>query len=93
MTVTQGGTQTHDLANGLPCSNRVTESPSNSVGEFKYLSLSCQGSSRSGYQAGMFDGEGVANAKCEVQAGAGPMGPYSHHHLHHCRPLSPVVSQ
>ena len=24
MTVTQGGAQTHDLANGLPCSNQLT---------------------------------------------------------------------
>ena len=24
MTVTQGGTQTHDLANGLPCSNQLS---------------------------------------------------------------------
>ena len=31
MTVTQGGTRTHNLANGLPCSNQLaTESPGNS---------------------------------------------------------------
>ena len=30
--------------------------------------------------------EGVASAKREAQAGAGPMGPNSHHHSHHRRP-------
>ena len=46
--VTQGGTQTNNLANGLPCSNQLsyTESPSNSVAEFVYLRMSCQGSRR-----------------------------------------------
>ena len=48
--------------------NRVTESPSNSVTEFEYLRLSCQESSRSRYQAGMSDGEGVASTKREAQA-------------------------
>ena len=36
--------------------------------EFEYLRLSCQGSSRSGYQAGMSDRVGVASAKREAQA-------------------------
>ena len=48
--------------------NWATESPGNSVAEFEYLRLSCQGSSRSRYQAGMSDGEGMASAKCEAQA-------------------------
>ena len=34
----------------------ATKSLGNSVAKFKYLSPSCQGSSRSRYQAGMFDG-------------------------------------
>ena len=38
----------------------------NSVVEFEHLRLSCQGSSRSEHQAGMFDGEGAASAKREV---------------------------
>ena len=46
--------------------NWATESLGNSVAEFKYLRLSCQGSSQSGYQPGMFDGEGAASAKCEA---------------------------
>ena len=47
-TVTQGGTWTRDLANGLLWSNHwTTESLGNSVAEFEYLiRLSCQGSSR-----------------------------------------------
>ena len=73
MTVTQGGTRTRGLANGLPClTNWSTESLGNSVAEFEYLRLSCQGSSRSGYQAGMFNGGGggggAASMKCKVQA-------------------------
>ena len=40
----------------------------NSVTEFDYLRLSCQGFSSTGYQAGMSDGEGVASAKREAQA-------------------------
>ena len=44
--------------NGLPCSNqlryRVTRQL---IGWFQVFNLSCHGSSRSGYQAGMFDGE------------------------------------
>ena len=58
MTVTRKGTRTRDLASGLPCStNRATESLGNSVAELDYLRLSCQVSSQSGYQAGVFDGE------------------------------------
>ena len=38
------------------------------MAEFEYLRLSCKGSSQSGYQAGMFDGEGVASVKREAQA-------------------------
>ena len=34
--------------------------------EFKHLRLSCQGSRRSEYEAGMFDGEGAASAKREA---------------------------
>ena len=66
VTVAQGGTQTHDLANGLPCYNHRV--PSNSVAEFEHLRLSCQEFSRSRYQAGMSDGEGVASTECEAQA-------------------------
>ena len=55
--MTQWGTQTHDLANGLLCS-RATKSFGNSVAEFEYIRQSCQGSSLSRYQAGMFDREG-----------------------------------
>ena len=40
--------------------NWATESIGNSVAKFEYLRLSCQRSSQSGYQAGMFDGEGAA---------------------------------
>ena len=43
-----------------------TRSLSKSVDEFKYLRLTCKGSSRNGYQAGMFDGEGAVSVKCEV---------------------------
>ena len=39
----------------------------------------------------MFDGEGVVSVKHKTQAGAGLMSPYSHHHSHHCRPLSPAL--
>ena len=51
--------------------NWTNESFSNSVAEFECLRLSCQGSSGSGHQAGMFDegrGEGRVSAKCKVQA-------------------------
>ena len=48
--------------------NWATESFGNSVGEFEYLSLSCQRSSQSKYQADMFSGEGTVSTKCEVQA-------------------------
>ena len=48
--------------------NWATESFGNFVGEFEYLSLSCQGSSQSKYQADMFSGEGTVSAKCKVQA-------------------------
>ena len=60
MTVTQEGTRTHDLTNGLPFSNQLSyKLHGNSVAEFEYIiRLSCQGSSRSGYQAGMSDGDG-----------------------------------
>ena len=65
MAVTQGGTWTRDLANGLPGSNQLSYRV-NSVAEFEYLRLSCQGSSQSGYQAGMSDEEGVASVKRET---------------------------
>ena len=48
--------------------NWATKSFGNSVAEFEYLRLSCQGSSRSWHQAGMFDREGVTSVKREVQA-------------------------
>ena len=48
--------------------NWATESLSNSVAELEYLRMSCQGSSRDRYQAGMSDGEGVASMKREAQA-------------------------
>ena len=73
MTVTQGGTRTCNLGNGLLCSSQL--SYSNSVAEFEYLRLDCQGYSRSRYQAGMFNGEGAANVKYETQA-------QSHTHTH-----------
>ena len=57
MTVTRKGTQTRNLAKGLPCSKQPTESLGNWVAEFDYSRLSSQVSSLSGYQAGMFDGE------------------------------------
>ena len=67
MTVTQGGTRTRNLANGLLCSNqlsyRVTR---NSVAEFEYLRLSYKGSSWSRYQAGTFDGEGAVRVRVRV---------------------------
>ena len=65
--MTQRGTRTHNLANGLPCSNRTTESPGNSMAEFQYLRLSCQGFR---YQAGMSNGEGMVTAKCEAHSGS-----------------------
>ena len=48
--------------------NWATESLGNSVAEFRFLRLSCQGSSWSRYQAGIFDREGVASTKREAQA-------------------------
>ena len=61
LTVTQGGTQTHDLTNGLPCSSQLSYWVTRQLSGwiiFKYLHvrLSCQGSTQSGYQAGMSDG-------------------------------------
>ena len=67
VTVTQRGTRTHNLANGLPCSNRATESPGNSMAEFQYLRLSCQGFR---YQAGMSNGGGMVTAKCKAHSGS-----------------------
>ena len=55
--------------------NWVTDSPSNSVAEFEYLSLSCQGSSRSGYQAGMLDGEGLRALSARHRLGQVPWVP------------------
>ena len=50
MAMTPWGTRTHDLANGCHVpANWAVKSFSNSVAEFKYLGLSCQGSSRSRY--------------------------------------------
>ena len=46
--------------------NWATESLGYSVTEFKYLRLSCQGSSWSRYQGGMFDGEGVVRDRRSV---------------------------
>ena len=67
--MTQGGTWTRDLANGLPhCSQLSYQVTQQLLAEFEYLWLSCQGSSQSGYQAGMFNGKGAASAKCEPQA-------------------------
>ena len=43
-----------------------TRSLGKSVDEFKYLRLTCKGSSRNGYQAVMFDGEGAVSVKREV---------------------------
>ena len=55
MTKIQGGNQTCDLVNDLPYSNQLScKSFGNSVDEFEYLRLSCQGSS----QASMFGGVG-----------------------------------
>ena len=48
--------------------NWATKSPGNSVTEFEYLKLSYQGSSQSGYQTGMFNGEGVVGVKRKAQA-------------------------
>ena len=47
--------------------NWATKSFGNSVVKFHYLRSSCQGSSWSGYQAAMFDGESMVNAKCKAQ--------------------------
>ena len=48
--------------------NWATELLGISVAEFEYLRLSCQGSIRSEYQAGMSNEEGMASAKHEAQA-------------------------
>ena len=85
--------QSEGQANGLPCSNqlsyRVIQRHSGWVWVLKAWSARDPAEAD---EAAMFDREGVGSAKHEAQAGAGPMGPYSQHHSHHCRPLSPVVS-
>ena len=61
-------TRNRDLGNALPCSNQLSYQVIRQLsGWVQVLRSSCQGSSRSGYQAGMFDGEGVACTKCEAQ--------------------------
>ena len=52
----------------------TTESLGNSVAEFKYLRLSCQESSWSRYQAGMFDGESKGGGGREKREKEGQEG-------------------
>ena len=64
--MTRGRTRTHDQANGLPFSNQLSYQVIRQLSCWVRVRLSCQGSSWSRYQAGMFDGESVASAKHKV---------------------------
>ena len=67
------GTQTHDLVNCLPCTNQLSSVPSHSATQWLsssiYLRPSCQGSSGSGYQAGMSDEGGFGEREARDLGG------------------------
>ena len=53
--------QTHDLANGLPWSNQLSYRVIRQLSGRVRVKAELQGTSQSGYQAGMFDGEGATS--------------------------------
>ena len=69
MTVTQEGTQTHDLANGLPFSNQLSYWDIWQLSDWiRVLKAELQGIQPKWIPAGMSDGEGAASTKRKAQA-------------------------